>query len=103
MLSSSTSHVVQPQHFHRTADNANMDGEENNRARANISVWTVAYAIEETVRVVRRARGKLNPEQCPPGSELHANVTEEFIRDCIQSVGEDVSDEGPHDDVRRRQ
>lgn len=71
-----------------------MNNEKDNQP-TSIPVWAVANAIEEAVKVIRKARGKLNPEDCLRGSELHALVVEEFINDCIQSIGEDVEGEDP--------
>jgi hypothetical protein len=52
-------------------------------------MWNVAQAIEGSVRAIRKARGKLNPEDCVPGSIEYEAVTMDFIDDCIRSLGGD--------------
>jgi len=52
-------------------------------------MWNVAQAIEGTVRAIRKARGKLNPEDCTLGTLEYEAVTMEFIDDCIRSLGGD--------------
>lgn len=72
-----------------------MNNEKHGKPTEDIRVWAVVRAIEGAVKAIRKARGRLNPEDCVPGSELHALVTEEFINDCVQSIGEDADDEDP--------
>ena len=59
-------------------------------------MWNVAQAIEGTVRAIRKARGKLNPDDCTPGTLEYEAVTMEFIDDCIRSLGgdPDAEDDG---------
>jgi hypothetical protein len=52
-------------------------------------MWNVAQAIEGAVRAIRKARGKLNPDDCTPGTIEYEAVTMEFIDDCIRSLGGD--------------
>ena len=59
-------------------------------------MWNVAQAIEGCVRAIRKARGKLNPEDCTPGTIEYEAVTMDFIDDCIRSLGgdPDAEDDG---------
>lgn len=59
-------------------------------------LWNVAQAVEATVRAIRKACGKLNPEDCTPRTFEYEAVTLEFIDDCIRSLGGDPDAEDDH-------
>lgn len=52
-------------------------------------MWRVAQAVEGSVRTIRKACGKLNPEDCTPGTPEYEVVTMAFLDDCIRSLGGD--------------
>ncbi|HEY4295525.1 MAG TPA: hypothetical protein VGM85_03555 [Paraburkholderia sp.] len=58
-------------------------------------MWSVAKAIEHSVRAIRKARGRKNPEDCVPGSHEHELVLNEFLSDVLTSIAEpdDEADE----------
>ncbi|TXC79087.1 hypothetical protein FRZ40_32185 [Paraburkholderia azotifigens] len=70
-----------------------MKSENLKSSQRSEALWAVAEAIEGATRAIRRARNKLNPEDCPPGSQLRQMIIVEFLNDCIQSIGEDVEGE----------
>jgi hypothetical protein len=51
-------------------------------------MWDVAQVIENSVRAIRRARGKKNPEDCVPGSPELELVLNEFLSDVLTSMAE---------------
>ncbi|OUL92603.1 hypothetical protein [Paraburkholderia hospita] len=61
-------------------------------------MWRVAQAVEGSVRTIRKARGKLNPEDCTPGTLEYEVVTMEFLDDCIRSLGGDPDADDEEDD-----
>ena len=51
-----------------------------------------AQALENTIRVVRKAQGKMNPEDFAYGSaEWHA-ADEDYMRDLLRALGGDPDD-----------
>ena len=63
-------------------------------------MWHVAQAVEGSVRAIRKACGKLNPEDCTPGTLEYEVVTMEFLDDCIRSLGGDPdADDEEGDDL----
>ena len=61
-------------------------------------LWRVAQAVEGSVRTIRKARGKLNPEDCTPGTLEYEVVTMEFLDDCIRALGGDPDADGEQDE-----
>jgi hypothetical protein len=49
-------------------------------------------ALEHTVRVIRRAQGKNNPEDFPYGSPEWHKADEAYMRDLWRAFGEDLDD-----------
>lgn len=52
-------------------------------------MWNVAQAIENSVRAIRKARGKKNPEDCVPNTPEHEQVLNEFLEDVLGAMGGD--------------
>jgi hypothetical protein len=55
-------------------------------------LYTEAMALQMTVRLTRRARGKKNPEDLPWGSPAWKEATEEFVQDIYLAMGGDPDD-----------
>ncbi|CAG9247476.1 hypothetical protein [Paraburkholderia caribensis] len=72
-----------------TADIRCMKANELDKLVPDDPMWRVAQAVEGGVRTIRKARGKLNPEDCTPGTLEYEVVTMEFLDDCIRSLGGD--------------
>lgn len=53
-----------------------------------------AQALESSVRVVRKAQGKKNPEDFPYGSPAWHEADEDYMRDLLRALG------GNPDEVR---
>jgi hypothetical protein len=51
-------------------------------------MWDVAQVIENSVRAIRKARGKKNPEDCVPGSPEHELILNEFLSDVLTTLAE---------------
>jgi hypothetical protein len=54
--------------------------------------WSEALALENSVRAVRRARGKKNPEDCLRGSPEWQDIEEDFLRDLLRAMDGDPDD-----------
>lgn len=50
-------------------------------------MWDAAAAIENSVRAIRKARGKKNPEDCVQGTAEHEEILHEFLEDVIDAIG----------------
>ncbi|CAG9193526.1 conserved hypothetical protein [Paraburkholderia tropica] len=48
-------------------------------------IWAEARALEASIRAIRRAQGKKNPEDFPAGSDACLDAMEAFVRD-VQRV-----------------
>jgi hypothetical protein len=48
-----------------------------------------AQALENTIRIVRRAQGKKNPEDFPYGSPAWHEADEDYMRDLLRAMGGD--------------
>ncbi|CAG4919313.1 hypothetical protein [Paraburkholderia saeva] len=48
-----------------------------------------AQALENMVRVVRKAQGKKNPEDCSYGSLEWQAVEEDYLEDLLRALGGD--------------
>jgi hypothetical protein len=48
-----------------------------------------AQALENTVRAIRKAQGKSNPEDFPYGSQEWHEADEAYLRDLLRAMGED--------------
>jgi hypothetical protein len=57
----------------------------------------VAQLVEGSVRVIRKARGKLNAEDCEPGTIEYEAVSMVFLDDCIRALGGDPDAEEDDD------
>ncbi|MGA7781264.1 MAG: hypothetical protein WCA85_26655 [Paraburkholderia sp.] len=53
-----------------------------------------AQALENTVRVIRKAQGKHNPEDFPYGSPEWHKADEAYMRDLLRAMGEDLDNLG---------
>ncbi|HKT90685.1 MAG TPA: hypothetical protein VJS18_00795 [Paraburkholderia sp.] len=51
-----------------------------------------ARALEASIRAIRRAQGKRNPEDCVPGSPESLAVMEAFVRDVGRVLALDMRD-----------
>jgi hypothetical protein len=49
-------------------------------------------ALEHTVRVIRKAQGKQNPEDYPYGTPEYHQADEQYMRDLLRAMGEDLDD-----------
>jgi hypothetical protein len=56
----------------------------------NHPIWAEARALEASIRAIRRAQGKKNPEDFPAGSEECAAATDEFVRDVCRVLDIDL-------------
>jgi hypothetical protein len=62
------------------------------------SIWAEARALEASIRAIRRAQGKKNPEDFPPHSpECHAAMNE-FVRDVCRVLEVDLDEPDVEDD-----
>jgi hypothetical protein len=59
------------------------------RLRPTDPLYQEAMALEMTIRVIRRARGKKNPIDLPAGTPEYDAATYEFLRDVYQALGGD--------------
>jgi hypothetical protein len=76
------------------ADNRGMESEKHLPLKRGTSRYDEAIALENSVRAIRRARGKHNPEDFAEGTpEWHA-VIESFLIDLLWASGNDLHDEG---------
>ena len=72
----------------------------------NRSIWAEARALEASIRAIRKAQGKKNPEDFPPRSPECLVAMNEFVRDVCRVLGidpdtlgdddEDADDSDPH-------
>lgn len=60
-------------------------------------IWEVATAIENSVRAIRKARGRMNPEDCIRGTQDYQTVIHEFLLDVFAAMPCE-GDEGGQDD-----
>ncbi|PYE15281.1 hypothetical protein C7410_13427 [Paraburkholderia silvatlantica] len=56
----------------------------------NDAIRAEARALEDSVRAIRRAQGKRNPEDCVPGSAESSAVMEAFVRDVGRVLALDM-------------
>jgi hypothetical protein len=64
----------------------------------NDPIWAEARALEASIRAIRRAQGKRNPEDFPSGRPESLAVMEEFARDISRVLVLDISDLEKDDD-----
>ena len=64
----------------------------------NDPVRDEARALEASIRAIRRAQGKRNPEDFPPGSPECLAIMEEFVRDVGRVRALDISNREGDDD-----
>jgi hypothetical protein len=63
--------------------------------------YDAALALEDSVRVIRRASGKRNPEDFARGTPQWDAATEDFLKDLLwASSGSHVEDHDHEDDLR---
>jgi len=62
-------------------------------------IWAEARALEASIRAIRRAQGKKNPEDFPAGSPECTAAMNEFVRDVcrVLDVDLDALDPGADD------
>ncbi|MEM5315184.1 hypothetical protein VSR72_25895 [Paraburkholderia sp. JHI869] len=53
-------------------------------------IWAEARALEASIRVIRRAQGKKNPEDFPAGSPECTAAMDEFVRDVCRALEIDI-------------
>ncbi|MCP3710148.1 hypothetical protein M3I54_24810 [Paraburkholderia sp. CNPSo 3274] len=63
----------------------------------NDPIWAEARALEASIRAIRRAQGKRNPEDCVPGSPECLAVMEAFVRDVGRVLALDMRELGKDD------
>jgi hypothetical protein len=64
----------------------------------NHPVWLEARALEASIRIIRRAQGKKNPEDFPAGSPECTAAMDEFVRDVCRALEIDISALGGRDE-----
>jgi hypothetical protein len=57
----------------------------------NRPIWAEARALEASIRAIRRAQGKKNPEDFPAGSPECTAAMDEFVRDVCRALEIDIS------------
>jgi hypothetical protein len=70
-----------------------MDTNEYPEMEPAACAYYAAMAIEHTVRAIRRAQGKKNPEDCALRSREWAAVEEEFLNDLARALGSSANGE----------
>jgi hypothetical protein len=73
-----------------------MAHEERNQPE-NDPIWAEARALEASIRAIRRAQGKRNPEDFLPGTPECLAVMEEFVRDISRVLALEVNKLGKED------
>lgn len=64
----------------------------------NHSIWAEARALEASIRAIRRAQGKKNPEDFPPHSAECLAAMNEFVRDVCRVLEIDPDTLGDDDE-----
>lgn len=59
---------------------------ERSRIPENDPIWAEARALEASIRVIRRAQGKRNPEDFAAGSPECLAAMEDFARDISRVI-----------------
>lgn len=54
-------------------------------------IWAEARALEASIRAIRRAQGKKNPEDFPAGSPECTAAMDEFVRDVCRALEIDIN------------
>lgn len=54
-------------------------------------IWEEARSFENSVRAIRKAKGKMNPEDCERGTPEFERIEEEFLTDLLRFLPEDSS------------
>ncbi|WP_211254081.1 hypothetical protein [Paraburkholderia nodosa] len=62
-------------------------------------IWAEARALESSIRAIRRAQGKRNPEDCVPGSPESLAIMEAFVRDVGRVLALDMLERGKGNDI----
>lgn len=55
-----------------------------------LPIWAEARALEASIRAIRRAQGKKNPEDFPAGSPECTAAMEAFVRDVCRVLEIDI-------------
>jgi len=55
-----------------------------------LPIWAEARALEASIRAIRRAQGKKNPEDFPAGSPECTAAMDEFVRDVCRALEIDI-------------
>ena len=63
-----------------------------------LPIWAEARALEASIRAIRRAQGKKNPEDFPAGSPECTTAMNEFVRDVCRVLEIDIDTLGKRDD-----
>ncbi|MCP3726488.1 hypothetical protein M3I53_25725 [Paraburkholderia sp. CNPSo 3272] len=58
-----------------------------------------ARALEASIRAIRQAQGKRNPEDCVPGSQESFAVMEAFVRDVGRVLALDMLEREKGNDI----
>ncbi|MFX1676036.1 hypothetical protein PWR63_27890 [Paraburkholderia sp. A2WS-5] len=64
----------------------------------NHPIWAEARALEASIRAIRRAQGKKNPEDFPPHSPECFAAMNEFVRDVCRVLEIDLNEPDVEDD-----
>ncbi|WP_224039802.1 hypothetical protein [Paraburkholderia unamae] len=64
----------------------------------NDPVWAEARALEASIRAIRRAQGKRNPEDFSPGTPECLAIMEAFARDVSRVLALDFGEPAKDDD-----
>ncbi|MCP3718918.1 MULTISPECIES: hypothetical protein [unclassified Paraburkholderia] len=62
-------------------------------------IWAEARALEASIRAIRRAQGKRNPEDCVPGSPESLAIMEAFVRDVGRVLALDMLEREKGNDI----
>ncbi|MEX3951597.1 hypothetical protein AB4Y40_28060 [Paraburkholderia sp. EG287B] len=62
-------------------------------------IWAEARALEASIRAIRRAQGRRNPEDCVPGSPESFAVMEAFVRDVGRVLALDMLEREKGNDI----
>ncbi|GAB2886073.1 hypothetical protein GCM10027093_21420 [Paraburkholderia jirisanensis] len=66
-----------------------MDMDKHPKIEPGTPQYDMAMSIENTVRAIRKAKGKKNPEDCVLYSDEWQAVDADFVRDLLRALGGD--------------
>lgn len=71
---------------------------EHSKPSEDDPIWAEARALEASIRAIRRAQGKHNPEDFPPDSPQCMEAMDAFVRDVGRVLALYVRDPAASDD-----